>query len=226
MEHSFNNQEMSVSDLREKIAEYDAEKARRVPAEVLQTMAGATAQLAAMGVADRSLRTGDQVPDFELPNHNGQPRRLSRMLRDGVVVLNFYRGGWCPYCNMELNALQQALPAIRAAGATLVAVSPELPDRASDTQARHALEFDVLSDVGNRVSEAFGLTFELPEQLRAIYTKLGIDVPAFNGDDSFTLPVPASYVIDSDGVIRYHFVNVDYTQRLEPDTLLGALRAQ
>ena len=114
-----------MSDLREKIAEYDAEKARRVPAEVLQTMAGATAQLATMGVADRSLRTGDRVPDFELPNHNGQLRRLSQLLREGVVVLNFYRGGWCPYCNMELNALQQALPAIRAAGAALVAVSPE-----------------------------------------------------------------------------------------------------
>ncbi|MGB5199603.1 MAG: peroxiredoxin-like family protein [Sedimenticolaceae bacterium] len=215
-----------MSDLREKIAEYDAAKARRVPTEVLETMAGATAQLAAMGFTDHSLRTGDQVPDFELPNHNGQPRRLSRMLDDGVVVLNFYRGGWCPYCNMELNALQQALPAIRAAGATLVAVSPELPDRANDTQARHALEFDVLSDVGNRISEAFGLVFELPQQLRPIYARLGIDVPAYNGDDSFTLPVPASYLIDSDGVIRYHFVNVDYTQRLEPDTLLDALRAQ
>jgi peroxiredoxin len=226
MEHSFNKKEVSVSDLREKIAEYDAAKARRVPAEVLETMAGATAQLAAMGITDRSLRTGDQVPDFELPNHNGESRRLSRMLDDGVVVLNFYRGGWCPYCNMELNALQQALPAIRAAGATLVAVSPELPDRAGDTQARHALEFDVLSDVGNRVSEAFGLVFELPEQLRPVYARLGIDVPAYNGDDSFTLPVPASYLIDSDGIIRYHFVNVDYTQRLEPDTLLGALRAQ
>lgn len=111
-------------------------------------------------------------------------------------------------------------------GATLVAVSTELPDRAMDTQARHALEFDVLSDVGNRVSEAFGLTFELPQQLRPIYTKLGIDIPAFNGDDRFTLPVPATYVVDSDGIIRFHFVNVDYTRRLEPDDLLRHLRAQ
>ena len=215
-----------MSDLREKIAEYDAAKAERVPAEVLNTMAEATCQLEGLGIVDRSLKAGDRIPDFTLPNHLGQQRRISELLAGSVLVLNFYRGGWCPYCNMELNALQQALPAIRAAGATLVAVSPELPDRANDTQARHALEFDVLSDVGNRVSEAFGLMFELPEQLRPIYTTLGIDVPAFNGDDSFTLPVPASYVIDSDGVIRYHFVNVDYTQRLEPDTLLGTLRAQ
>jgi len=215
-----------MSELREKIAEYDAAKAKRVPAEVLQTMADATRQLESLGIADRSLKTGDRVADFELPNHLGEKRRLSDMLARSVVVLNFYRGGWCPYCNMELNALQQALPDIKASGATLVAISPELPDKATDTQARHTLEFDVLSDVGNRVSEAFGLTFELPEQLRPIYTKLGIDIPAFNGDDSFALPVPASYVIDSDSVIRYHFVNADYTRRLEPDDLLRALRGQ
>jgi len=215
-----------MSKLREKIAEYDAAKAKRVPAEVLATMAGATRQLEAMGISDRSLKTGDRVPDFVLPNHLGEERRMSELLAQSVVVLNFYRGGWCPYCNMELYALQQALPEISTAGATLVAISPELPDKAMDTQARHALEFDVLSDVGNRVTAAFGLTFELPEQLRPIYTKIGIDVPAFNGDDSFILPVPATYVVDSDGVIRHHFVNVDYTQRLEPDDLLHVLRGQ
>jgi len=215
-----------MSDLQQKIAEYDAAKAQRVPAEVLATMAAATRELEEQGIVDRSLKTGDRVPDFELPNHHGEPRRLYDLLAEGVVVLNFYRGGWCPYCNMELNALQQALPAIRAAGATLVAISPELPDKARDTQARHALEFDVLSDVGNQVVEAFGLAFELPESLRPIYAKLGIDIPAFNGDSSFTLPVPASYVVDSDGIIRFHFVNVDYTRRLEPDGLLRVLRGQ
>ncbi|MCP5298417.1 MAG: AhpC/TSA family protein [Chromatiaceae bacterium] len=215
-----------MSNLREKIAEYDAQKAARVPGEILLQMADATARLRALGVADGSIKTGDRAPDFELPNHHGQPRRLYELLERSTVVLNFYRGGWCPYCNMELNALQQALPEIRARAATLVAVSPELPDHATDTQARHSLTFDVLSDVGNRVSERYGLTFELPEQLRPIYTKLGIDIPAFNGDDSFVLPVPASYVIDRDGIVRFHFVNVDYTKRLEPDDLLAILRSQ
>lgn len=215
-----------MSNLREQIAEYDDAKAQRVPAEILTTMAAATRELQDLGITDRSLKTGDQVPDFTLPNHNGEPRRLFELLDDGVVVLNFYRGGWCPYCNMELGALQKALPEIRETGAQLVAISPELPDKATDTQTRHALEFDVLSDVGNRVVEAFGLAFELPEQLRPIYTRLGIDIPAFNGDTSFTLPVPASYVIDTDGIIRFHFVNVDYTRRLEPDELLRVLRGQ
>ena len=215
-----------MSNLREKIAEYDAAKAKRVPPEVLQTMADATCQLEGLGIVDRSLKAGDRIPDFSLPNHLGQERRIGELLADSVLVLNFYRGGWCPYCNLELHALQQALADIRASGADLVAISPELPDKAMDTQARHALEFEVLSDVGNRVSEAFGLTFELPEQLRPIYTSIGIDIPAFNGDDSFVLPVPASYVVDSDGIIRHHFVNVDYTRRLEPDDLLQVLRGQ
>ena len=215
-----------MSNLREKIAEYDAAKAERVPPEVLQTMADATCQLEGLGIVDRSLKAGDRIPDFSLPNHLGQQRRISELLADSVLVLNFYRGGWCPYCNMELHALQQALPDIRASGADLVAISPELPEKAMDTQARHALEFEVLSDVGNHVCEAFGLTFELPEQLRPIYTSIGIDIPAFNGDDSFVLPVPASYVVDSDGIIRHHFVNVDYTRRLEPDDLLQVLRGQ
>ena len=215
-----------MSDLREKIAEYEAEKAKRVPAAVLDTMAEATCQLEGLGIVDRSLKAGDRIPDFTLPNHLGQQRRIGELLAGSVLVLNFYRGGWCPYCNMELNALQQALPDIRASGADLVAISPELPDKALDTRARHELEFEVLSDVGNQVSAAFGLTFELPEQLRPIYTKLGIDIPAFNGDDSFILPVPASYVVDSDGIIRHHFVNVDYTRRLEPDDLLRVLRGQ
>ena len=215
-----------MSNLREKIAEYDAAKAKRVPPEVLQTMADATCQLEGLGIVDRSLKAGDRIPDFSLPNHLGQERHIGELLADSVLVLNFYRGGWCPYCNLELHALQQALADIRASGADLVAISPELPDKAMDTQARHALEFEVLSDVGNRVSEAFGLTFELPEQLRPIYTSIGIDIPAFNGDDSFVLPVPASYIVDSDGIIRHHFVNVDYTRRLEPDDLLQVLRGQ
>ena len=121
-----------MSDLREKIAEYDAAKAKRVPAEVLQTMADATRQLESLGIADRSLKSRRPGRGFRTTQPQlGEKRRLSDMLARSVVVLNFYRGGWCPYCNMELNALQQALPDIRASGATLVAISPELPDKAT-----------------------------------------------------------------------------------------------
>ena len=215
-----------MSNLRERIAEYDAAKAKKVSSEILEAMADGTRRLEDMRITDRSLKTGDKVPDFTLPNHRGEPRRLYDMLAESVVVLNFYRGGWCPYCNLELNALQQALPEIEASGARLVAISPELPDKTLDTQQRHELAFDVLSDVGNKISEDFGLVFALPEPLRPIYANLGIDIPAFNGDSSFVLPVPASYVIDSDGTVRFHFVNADYTRRLEPDELLRVLRGQ
>lgn len=215
-----------MPNLREQIDAYDAEKATRVPAEILETMAQATRDLETAGIVDRSLKTGDRVPDFTLPNHHGEPRQLYALLQQSPVVLNFYRGGWCPYCNLELHALQAALDGIRAAGAELVAVSPERPDRTSDTQARHALNFDVLSDDGNQVARSFGLDFELPQTLRPIYERLGIDIPAYNGDDSFVLPVPATYVIDSDRCVRHHFVNVDYTRRLEPDALLQVLRGE
>lgn len=209
--------------------ELDARRAEfnaKAPPDRIAAYQRGVDELAADGIAGRAVNVGEKAPDFTLASARGEKVTLSTLLAQGPVVLTFYRGGWCPYCNMELHALQQALPEIRASGADLVAISPELPDKAMDTQARHALEFEVLSDVGNHVCEAFGLTFELPEQLRPIYTSIGIDIPAFNGDDSFVLPVPASYVVDSDGIIRHHFVNVDYTRRLEPDDLLQVLRGQ
>lgn len=215
-----------MSNLHQDIADYEAQKARRVAPEVLQVMEEANQALHDARIDAGSLRTGDRVPDFALPNHLGETRRLGALLDESVVVLSFYRGGWCPYCNLELAALQRALPEIRAAGAALVAVSPETPDHATDTQTRHALDFEVLSDVGGAVCEAFGLRFELPERLRPIYARIGIDVPAYNGDTTFTLPIPATYVIDRDGVIRFDFVDIDYRRRLEPDELLRALRAQ
>ncbi len=168
---------------------------------------------------------GEHLPPRSQPCHESVVRSAELTLKR-IHSRKVRRVGLPGHVDAARAVHADGTTAIRAAGATLVAVSPELPDRANETQARHALEFDVLSDVGNRISEAFGLVFELPQQLRPIYARLGIDVPAYNGDDSFTLPVPASYLIDSDGVIRYHFVNVDYTQRLEPDTLLDALRAQ
>jgi peroxiredoxin len=190
---------------------------------VLETMAGATAQLAAMGITDRSLRTGDQVPDFELPNHNGESRRLSRMLDDGVVVLNFYRGGWCPYCNLEFKALTDWLPEITARGATLVGISPELPDATLSTRERAELPFEVLSDIGNRTAEDYGLVMEVPDIIRPLYEAWGVDLLERNGDASWRLPLPATYVIDDRGVIAAGYVNKDHTLRMEPADIVAEL---
>ncbi len=213
-----------MTTLTEEIAAYNAEKSKTIPPEILNAMAEATAGLKAGGLEAGSLRRGARAPDFSLPDHTGRMRSLGELLAEGVVVLNFYRGGWCPYCNMELNALQRWLPEIEAAGGKLVAVAPELPDNSLTTREKSNLQFEVLSDQGNGVARAFGLVFALPEALRPIYAKIGIDIPAYNGDDSFEIPMPATYIIGRDGEIHYAFVDADYTQRLEPEVIVRELQ--
>ena len=154
--------------LQSTIDEYNAAKKQRLPAEVLNTMGQATADLKAMGVEDRAMGVGDKVPDFSLPNQNGEMRRFSDIYADSVVVLNVYRGGWCPYCNFEMKALAEALPEIEAQGAKLVGMAPETPDHARDSAARHHLNVEVLSDTGNAVSAKMGLVFEFLNGVRII----------------------------------------------------------
>lgn len=196
-----------------------------VPEDVRLTLMQAAQQLADTGIAERAVNVGTQAPDFELPDVKGQPVRLSERLARGPVVLSFYRGGWCPYCNLELAALQRRLPEIEGLGAALIAVSPQTPDQSLSTAERHALRFDVLSDVGDRTARAYGLVFQVPESLRPIYQGWGIDLPVWNGDESWELPIPATYVIDRDATIRAAHVDTDYTRRMEPEAILAALHA-
>jgi len=214
-----------MSALKDEIDAYNAAKQEKVPAEILTIMAEATEELKRSGIENRALKTGDTMPDFELPNQHGERRRLSDYLAESPVVLNIYRGGWCPYCNMEMKALHDALPEIESRGARLVGMSPETPDKAMSTAERHEIAIDILSDAGNKVSEQIGLVFELPQALRPIYEKFGTDLAAYNGDDSFKLPVPATYIIGQDGVIVFDFVNADYTLRLEPSEIVAKLAA-
>ncbi|MCB1868534.1 MAG: AhpC/TSA family protein [Gammaproteobacteria bacterium] len=211
--------------LKDAIDGYNEQKRKNVSAEILAAMAQATEELINSGIEKRTLKSGDTIHDFELPDQHGQLRRLSDYLCESRVVLNIYRGGWCPYCNMEMKALHDLLPEIEAAGARLIGMAPETPDRALTTAERHQIKIDILSDQGNRVAETLGLVFELPEALRAIYQKIGIDVPAYNGDDSFKLPLPATYILEQDGVVLYDFVNADYTKRLEPEEIVARLAA-
>ncbi|MGL5335826.1 MAG: peroxiredoxin-like family protein [Enterovibrio sp.] len=209
--------------LKQKIKEYDAVKRTKVSSEILSIMEDATAALRATGLEDRALATGDRFPDFSLPDQHEVVRPFSDYLAQGPVVLNIYRGGWCPYCNLEMQALSSILPELRNRGVNLIGLTPEMPATAEDTLAANKLEITVLSDKGNRVSADLGLVFTLPEELRPIYESFGIDIPASNGDQSFTLPVPATYIINTDGTILYHFINADYTKRVEPSKLLAEL---
>ncbi|WP_029133081.1 peroxiredoxin-like family protein [Sedimenticola selenatireducens] len=211
--------------LQQQLEEQKKSTINKASPEILQTMAQATADLKASGIENQALGAGDRAPEFTLPNARGEEIRLTDLLSRGPVVVNIYRGGWCPYCNLELRALKEKLPKIEALGASLVAIAPEKPDKAAETSTRHDLEFEVLSDQGNQVSRQFGLVFTLPESIRAIYASFGTDLPAYNGDERFELPLPATYVIRPDGQIAYAFVDADYTRRMEPAEIIEVLRA-
>jgi peroxiredoxin len=194
------------------------------PPEVHPIMERATDELVASGQATRALKAGDRAPAFTLRDPNGEAVSSADLLAKGPLVITFYRGVWCPYCNMELQALQETLPQIEALGASLVAISPQNPVNSRKSVRQNQLGFPILSDAHNEVALAFGLRFALPDYLVALYKKLGNDLPIVNGDPSWTLPMPARYVIGQDGVILYSEVNPDYTRRPEPADLLPVLQ--
>lgn len=172
----------------------------------------------------KALRAGAQFPALSLANSSGGKTDLKALMAEGPLVVTFYRGGWCPYCNLELKAYQKVLPEITALGARLVAISPETPDNTLSTAEKNALAFDVLSDDKGRVADALGIRFELSPAIRSLYQRFGHDLPARNGDDVWSLPMPASYVVEKGGRIAFAFVDPDYRKRLDPALTLVALR--
>jgi peroxiredoxin len=201
---------------------YEARQ-QQIPAEIREIMRRAGQELAGSGLADRALTVGAQAPRFTLPTATGHTLSLDNLLSGGPVVLTFYRGAWCPYCNIALRALQQHHAGISARGARLVAVSPQIPDESLTLTEKHGLAFDVLSDLGSDSAKQYGLAFDLPDDLAAVYDKLGFDLQRVNDGHPRTLPLPATYVIDRAGTIRWAFVDTDYTARAEPADILAAL---
>jgi peroxiredoxin len=174
---------------------------------------------------EAAVGVGTVSPDFRLPDVRGDLVSLTDLLRDGPVVVTFYRGGWCPYCNIQLRAYQATLQQMAALGARLVAISPQLPEQSLSTAQADELTFHVLSDVGNKAAHRFGLVYALPEELRAALRSNNKALPGINGDESWELPVPATYVIARDGRIALACIEVDYRKRLEPEAILAALRS-
>ncbi|AQS87971.1 alkyl hydroperoxide reductase [Neoasaia chiangmaiensis NBRC 101099] len=195
-----------------------------VPHAVIEVMHRATAELIAAGAAEKALKAGDRAPGFTLNDPEGNPVSSADLLAKGPLVVSFYRGVWCPYCNMELQALEAALPSFRELGANLIAISPQTAVNSRKSVRQNALDFPILSDTHNDVAAKFGLRFALPDYLVELYRNLKNDLPGFNGDDSWTLPMPGRFVIGQDSVILYAEVNPDYTRRPEPEDMLPALR--
>jgi len=209
--------------LEEQLAELRAQRASGPP-ELLSSMLADIATIAQIGLVEQSLRVGNQAPDFTLPDTRSDLVTLSTLLRRGPVVVTFYRGEWCPYCNLQLRAYQGLLPEITRLGATLLALSPQMDAVSRRTAATKELTFPVLSDSGNAVARQYGLVYNATATIRQIYLRLGTNLRDFNGDDSWELPLPGTFVVDQRQQIRLAFVNPDYTQRLEPARLLTSLQ--
>ena len=196
----------------------------QIPDKIKASMRKAQEDLRKLRLAERALGAGDIAVDFTLPNAKGDPVSSESLRKDGPLVLNFYRGSWCPYCNLELKALQDVHAEIQALGASLVAISPQLPDESLSDSEKSRLEFEVLSDINSVVSDQYGLTFSVAEELRPIYKNWGADVATVNDDPDWKLPLPATYVIGQDGRIVHAFTDEDYTARMEPDEVLESLQ--
>ncbi len=195
-----------------------------VPAERLATIDRAMTQLEAGNIASHALKKGDRAPEFELPDGDGLMWRSADLLGNGPVVILFYRGRWCAYCNAQLVAVQEVHAQIAAAGASLVAISPQTQKHTYMTRDMHKLRFPVLSDPGNHVARQFGLVYRIPAELQAMYESIYTRLPGYNGDQSWELPLAATYVIQPDNLISYARVDVDWRQRPEPAEIADAVK--
>ncbi|MDQ6967041.1 MAG: peroxiredoxin-like family protein [Mariprofundaceae bacterium] len=211
--------------LSEQLEAFNQGFVEKVSAEIVQTMGAATEALRRSGLVERAVKVGDTAPDFDLPELAGGRFCLSEALRDGPVVISFYRGAWCPYCNLEMQALQAASGDIAAAGGRLIAIAPQTAAHAGETRDKGNLTFPLLQDADNAVARQYGLVFTLPEALRTIYETFGIDLADSQGNDAFELPMPATYIVGRDGIIAHAFVDADYTKRMEPAAIIEALKA-
>ncbi len=196
---------------------------KRHPGEAQNIMRKAINDLKATSIIENAFKTGHTLPEIVLPNAKGELINLNEMISKNRVVLTFYRGGWCPYCNLELKALQEVLPQIEAKGAKLVAITPEMPDHSLTTKEKNELSFEVLSDKNNSVAKKMNLAYKLPNELVALYKTFNINLETSNGNLDNELPIAATYIIEKNGSISYHFLKENYKLRADPETILSAL---
>ena len=212
--------------LREQFAERKELVAKYVPAEIQAIHARVIAELQQQRIAEGALAAGAKAPAFELTDHNGKLLSSIELLTKGRLVICFFRGSWCPFCVGQLEAMNLLLPKINEVGASLVAISPQTVQQSFFMADQHQLQFRLLSDVGKDVARQFGLVYRVPEFQQAVYRRAFINLPLANGDESWELPIPATYIIERDGTVLYASSNPDYTERPEPDEILSAVKGR
>lgn len=214
-----------MSRLLDEIKKYQEAFKEKVPEDIQKIMLDATEELKRLSLSKDALKVSDKAINFELPNAVNKPVSLKEALENNeFVVINFYRGQWCPYCNLELKALQSINDELAKLNAKIIAISPQTPDSSLSTKEKNELEFEVLSDKENKVAKEYGLVFSLAEELRPIYKSFGIDIESSNKEDSYELPMPATYIINKKQEIIYSFIDEDYTKRSEPQTILDIIQ--
>jgi peroxiredoxin len=200
--------------------------ARYVPPETQTIHAQAVAELKARHLATNTLPVGAKAAAFELPDHDSKTVSFSDLLGKGALVLCFIRGRWCPFCVGQMEAMNLVLPQIEQAGAALVAISPQTVKQSFFMHDQHKLRFPLLTDAGNKVARQFGLTYRVPQPQEAIYRRAFVNLPFTNGDESWELPIPATYILDRDATVLYASANEDYTERQEPADIIQRLLGQ
>lgn len=211
--------------LEQTLAKLKAKIEGSMPAETVNIMHQATRDLEASGIGSGILKVGDKAPEFKLKNQNGEEVSSEELLKNGPLIVTFYRGVWCPYCNADLANLKRYKKEIEGLGASMLSISPQTEKKNQEIVERQRLNFDLLSDPGNEVAAGFGLRWTMVDPLRSLYENtFRISLPAFNGEDSWTLPVPSRFIIGTDGIITYAEYSIDYTKRPNPDVLIEALK--
>jgi peroxiredoxin len=209
--------------LREQFAERKELISKYVPPEIQAIHARTITELKQGGISDRALTIGVKAPPFELSDHNGKLLSSSQILGKGHLVICFFRGRWCPFCVGQLEAMNVILPQIEASGASLVAISPQTVQQSFFMADQHKLKFPLLSDAGNKVARQFGINYRVPDYQQAVYKRVFVNLPFTNGEASWELPVPATYILQQDGTILWAWHNADYTERPEPSDILKEL---
>ena len=217
---------LDARPLREILAERKELIAKYVPPETQAIHAQAVAELKARHLAANILALGAKAPAFELPDHDGKTISSSDLLAKGPLVLCFLRGRWCPFCVGQMEAMNLILPQIEQAGATLVAISPQTVKQSFFMHDQHKLRFPLLSDGENKVARQFGLTYRVPSLQESVYRRAFVNLPFTNGDESWELPIPATYIVDRDGTVLFASANEDYTERPEPAEVVGFLQSR
>jgi peroxiredoxin len=215
-----------IRPLHEIFAERKELIAKYVRPETQAIHARAVAELKEKHLARNILPVGTKPPQFELPDHDGKIVSSAALLAQKRLAVCFIRGRWCPFCVGQMEAMNLIVPKIEQAGAMLIAISPQTVKQSFFMHDQHKLRFPLLSDAGNQIARQFGLSYRVPEFQAEVYRRAFVNLPFTNGDESWELPIPATYILDHDGTVLYTAADEDYTERPEPEDIVAAVRSK